>query len=99
MGRSAIYAAVCPSFYEGRGTGLAGEYPSRFVLALTLAFCLLLCLPLAVVCSIAGFIVSGLQLRRSTSGVILSVVITVATYTAALLLFTLFSTMDVKITW
>ena len=78
---------------------MAGKYPSRFVLALTLAFCLLLCLPLAVVCSIAGFIVSGLQLRRSTSGVILSVVITVATYTAALLLFTLFSTMDVKITW
>ena len=85
-------------FMRGGGRGWLANTPADS-LALTLAFCLLLCLPLAVVCAIAGFIVSGLQLWRNISGVILSVVITVATYAAALLLFTLFSTMDVKITW
>ena len=35
---------------------------------LTLAVCFLLYLPLAVVCCIAGFIVSRLQLRGNASG-------------------------------
>ena len=85
-------------FMRGCGRGWLASTPADSF-ALTLAVCFLLYLPLAVVCCIAGFIVSRLQLRGNASGVILSVVTAVATYAAALLLLTLFSTWDVKMVW
>lgn len=85
-------------FVRGCGRGWLASIPADSF-ALTLAVCFLLYLPLAVVCCIAGFIVSRLQLRGNASGVILSVVTAVATYAAALLLLTLFSTWDVKMVW
>ena len=82
---------------EGEWEWLAGT-PSE-ALGWAIVLCFLLCLPLVVVCCITGFIVSRLRLRRNASGIILSVVITVATYAISLLFFTLFGTWNVKTTW
>ncbi len=64
-------------FMRGCGRGWLASTPADSF-ALTLAVCFLLYLPLAVVCCIAGFIVSRLQLRGNASSVILSVVTAVA---------------------